>query len=235
MAPPHLLIVDDDAGIRDLLQGYLHAQGYGATAVADGEGMWKALREGTFDLVVLDLMLPGDDGITLCRALRESSALPIIMLTAHWQPAERVAGLDAGADDYVMKPFDPVELLARVRAVLRRTGPAQPREPRALHFNGWRLDTRAREITSPAGRVVSLGGSDYRALRVLLASPHAPVGRDQLVDQVYGRDRAPNDRAIDVCVSRLRQYLEDDARNPSLIRTLRNQGYVLTADVHVEH
>jgi two-component system, OmpR family, response regulator len=234
MAPTHLLIVDDDAGIRDLLQGYLHAQGYGATAVGDGKAMWQALREGTFDLVVLDLMLPGDNGITLCRKLRESHDLPVIMLTAHWQASERVAGLDAGADDYVMKPFDPVELLARIRAVLRRATPSTKAEPRMLRFNGWRLDTRVREMTSPGGRVVSLGGSDYRALRELLATPHRPVSRDHLVDQVYGRDRAPNDRAIDVCISRLRQYLDDDARKPSLIRTLRNQGYVLTADVHAD-
>jgi two-component system OmpR family response regulator len=157
------------------------------------------------------------------------------MLTARGQAVDRVVGLEMGADDYMAKPFDPRELLARIRAVLRRsaavTAGTGPREPRWLRFAGWQLDTRDRQVQAPDGRVVSLGGADYRLLRVLLRHPHQPLGRDLLQEEVYGRERGPEDRAIDVCVSRLRNRLEADPRRPVLIRTLRNEGYQLSADV----
>ncbi len=236
-ATAHVLVVDDDPEIRSLLAHYLGQAGYRTSTAADGGGMWPVLEREPVDVVVLDLMLPGDDGLALCRALRARSDLPVIMLTARGQAVDRVVGLEMGADDYMAKPFDPRELLARIRAVLRRSGaaaaasPAEGREPRWLRFAGWQLDTRARQVHAADGRVVSLGGADYRLLRTLLHHPHRPLGRDLLQEAVYGRERGPDDRAIDVCISRLRSRLEEDARQPALIRTLRNEGYQFAADV----
>lgn len=233
-SPAHILIVDDDADIRDLLGEYLGEAGLRTSAAADGPGMWQALQAGGVDLVVLDLMLPGPDGLTLCRELRSRSQLPVIMLTARGQPVDRIVGLEMGADDYMAKPFEPRELLARIRSILRRATPASTADdtpPRHYRFAGWELDTATRQMRAPDGRVVSLGGADYRMLHVLLQHANRTLGRDLLIDHVYGRDRMPVDRAIDVCISRLRQYLGDDARNPRLIRTIRNEGYLLSADV----
>jgi two-component system OmpR family response regulator len=179
-------------------------------------------------------MLPGEDGLTLCRDLRARSDVPVIMLTARGTLIDRIIGLEMGADDYLPKPFDPRELLARIKVVLRRVQSfpqrAQVDESATLRFAGWELDTRARHLRSPAGLSISLAGSDFRLLRLLLQHPNRPLGRDFLLRQVFDKERLPFDRAIDVCVSRLRQHLEDDPKSPKLIRTVRNQGYMLTAE-----
>lgn len=227
-----ILIVDDDPGIGSLLAEYLGKAGLRAEVAGDGEAMWRALEARRFDAVVLDLMLPGDDGLQLCRQLRSSSTLPVIMLTARGRPDDRIAGLETGADDYLAKPFDPRELLARLRAVLRRTGTNADPLPQQLRFSGFCLDTRRRELRDARGEVVALGSSDYLLLLQLLRYPDQVLERDHLAEQVYGRDRLPTDRAIDVCVSRVRQLLQADPHAPQLIRTVRHRGYLLVGPVH---
>jgi len=226
-----ILIVDDDPEIGALLAEYLGQAGLRADVAADGSAMWQALAARHFDAVVLDLMLPGDDGLTLCRQLRDRSNLPVIMLTARGRATDRIVGLETGADDYVAKPFDPRELLARLRAVLRRTGINADPLPSRLRFAGFTLDTRTRQLTDARGTPLPLGGSDYSLLLLLARHPDQVLDRDHLAEQVYGRDRLPGDRAIDVCVSRLRQVLETDSRTPQLIRTVRHRGYTLAGPV----
>jgi two-component system OmpR family response regulator len=234
--PEHILIVDDDAEIRTLLRDYLERNGLRATAVADGRGMRAALDTGRFDLVVLDLMLPGEDGLTLCRELRTHSSVPVIMLTARGEETDRIVGLEMGADDYVPKPFNPRELLARIKAVLRRTQalPPAPDRPEARHlrFAGWTLDLARRQLVSPAGVVVPLSGGEYRLLRIFLDHPNHVLSRDQLLDLARGREALPFDRSIDVQVGRLRRRLADEAA--TLIQTVRGEGYVLAAEVEAE-
>lgn len=231
--PDHILVVDDDPEIRQLLADYLKGMGYQVSA-ADGREMQRQLEVQPVDLVVLDLMLPGEDGLTLCRDLRARSDIPVIMLTARGTLIDRIIGLEMGADDYLPKPFDPRELLARIKVVLRRVQSfpqrAQVDEAATLRFAGWELDTRARHLRSPAGLSIALAGSDFRLLRLLLQHPNRPLSRDFLLRQVFDKERLPFDRAVDVCVSRLRQHLEDDPKSPRLIRTVRNQGYMLTAE-----
>jgi two-component system OmpR family response regulator len=231
----HILIVDDDAEIRRLLGDYLRRNGLRTTAVADGKAMWSALETERIDLVVLDLMLPGEDGLTLCRKLRADSDLPVIMLTARGDETDRIVGLEMGADDYVPKPFSPRELLARIKVVLRRARSLprnlRPEEARVLRFAGWTLDTTTRNLLSPQGVVVALSGAEYRLLKVLLTHPNRVLNRDQLLDLTRGREAEPFDRSIDVQVSRLRQRLGDDPREPALIKTVRGEGYVLAAQV----
>jgi two-component system OmpR family response regulator len=203
--------------------------------VADGKAMWSALETERIDLVVLDLMLPGEDGLTLCRKLRADSDLPVIMLTARGDETDRIVGLEMGADDYVPKPFSPRELLARIKVVLRRARSLprnlRPEEARVLRFAGWTLDTTTRNLLSPQGVVVALSGAEYRLLKVLLTHPNRVLNRDQLLDLTRGREAEPFDRSIDVQVSRLRQRLGDDPREPALIKTVRGEGYVLAAQV----
>jgi len=234
--PEHILIVDDDTEIRALLRDYLERNGLRATAVADGRGMRAALDTGRFDLVVLDLMLPGEDGLTLCRELRAHSRLPVIMLTARGEETDRIVGLEMGADDYVPKPFNPRELLARIKAVLRRTQALPPvsdqPEARYLRFVGWTLDLARRQLVSPAGVVVPLSGGEYRLLRIFLDHPNRVLSRDQLLDLARGRETLPFDRSIDVQVGRLRRRLADEAA--ALIQTVRGEGYVLAAEVQAE-
>jgi len=234
-SPDHILIVDDDAEIRSLLGTYLTRQGLKATAVGEGKAMWRALDAGPVDLVVLDLMLPGDDGLTLCRNLRAKSDLPVIMLTARGDETDRIVGLEMGADDYLPKPFSARELLARIKAVLKRTRSLPPNlrpdERRVLAFAGWQLDTAHRHLVSPAGVVTALSGAEYRLLRIFLAHPNRVLNRDQLVDLTQGRDADPLDRSIDVQVSRLRHRLGDDPKDPALIKTVRGEGYVLAVPV----
>jgi len=237
MPPPeHILIVDDDAEIRNLLRDYLERNGLRATAVADGRGMRAALDTGRFDLVVLDLMLPGEEGLTLCRDLRAHSDLPVIMLTARTEETDRIVGLEIGADDYVAKPFNPRELLARIKAVMRRTRalPLVPKrlETRHLRFAGWTLDLPRRQLLSPSGVVVPLSGGEYRMLKIFLDHPNRVLSRDQLLDLARGREALPFDRSIDVQVGRLRRRLADEAA--TLIQTVRGEGYVLAAEVEVE-
>jgi len=236
--PDHILIVDDDAEIRTLLGRYLEKNGLRATTVPDGRAMWQALDRGSFDLVVLDLMLPGDDGLTLCRNLRARSDLPVIMLTARGEETDRIVGLEMGADDYVPKPFSARELLARIKVILRRTRSLPPNmhpEPEVqVRFGGWTLDTQHRHLVSPDGVITPIGGAEYRLLRIFLAHPNRVLSRDQLVELTQGKEADALDRSIDVQVSRLRRRLGDDSREAAMIRTVRGEGYVLSVPVRKE-
>ena len=231
----HILIVDDDAEIRSLLGTYLRKNGLRVTTVGDGKGMSQALEAGRVDLIVLDLMLPGEDGLTLCRNLRAGSDIPIIMLTARGEETDRIVGLEMGADDYLPKPFSARELLARIKVVLRRARSLpenlRPEEARHIRFAGWSLDTAHRHLVSADGVVVPLGGAEYRLLRIFLSHPNRVLNRDQLVDLTQGKEADPLDRSIDVQVSRLRHRLGDDPRDPRLIKTVRGEGYVLSVPV----
>jgi len=236
--PDHILIVDDDAEIRSLLSQYLVKNGLRVTAVADGRGMAQALDGGRIDLIVLDLMLPGDDGLTLCRNLRAKSDTPVIMLTARGDETDRIVGLEMGADDYLAKPFSARELLARIKAILRRARSLpqnlQPEGARHIRFGDWVLDTSYRQLISAANVVTPLSGAEYRLLRIFLSHPNRVLNRDQLVDLAQGKEADPLDRSIDVQVSRLRNRLGDDPREPHLIKTVRGEGYVLAVDVMAE-
>ena len=234
--PDHILIVDDDEGIRSLLDKYLQKNGYRVTAVANGRAMWAALEAGRIDLIVLDLMLPGEDGLTLCRTLRaKSSDIPVIMLTARGEETDRIVGLEMGADDYLPKPFSARELLARIKAILRRARSLPPNlrpdTARRLRFAGWVLDTVQRQLISSDGVVTPLAGAEFRLLRIFLSHPNRVLNRDQLVDLTQGREADPLDRSIDVQVGRLRHRLRDDPRDPRLIKTVRGEGYVLAVAV----
>lgn len=231
-----ILIVDDDSEIRTLLAEYLEAQGFRALTCADGKAMQQALDQMPVDLIVLDLNLPGEDGLTLCRNLRARSALPVIMLTARGEPLDRIIGLEMGADDYLPKPFEPRELLARIRSVLRRSQaePAATRDrppQRHLAFAGWTLDLGAGHLSSPEGLVIMLSGAELRLLKVFLDHPNRVLNRDQLLNYTQGRDADAFDRSIDIQISRLRQKLNEDARSPRIIKTVRNGGYMLAAAV----
>jgi two-component system OmpR family response regulator len=234
-AQDHILIVDDDAETRSLLQAYLQKQGYRVTSAADGKALRAALDTARPDLIVLDLMLPGEDGLQLCRDLRTRSNLPVIMLTARGEETDRIVGLEMGADDYLAKPFNPRELLARIKSVLRRARSLpenlEPEAVSSLRFAGWALDVATRNLTAPDGVVVPLSGTEFKLLRVFLAHPNRVLSRDQLIELMISRDAGPFDRAIDVQVSRLRQRLRDDAREPQIIKTVRGEGYVLAAKV----
>jgi len=233
-----ILIVDDDREIRSLLAEYLDHNGYSAVMAADGNSMWAAMQDHQFELVVLDLNLPGDDGLTLCRTLRSKSNLPVIMLTARGEPLDRILGLEMGADDYLPKPFEPRELLARIRSVLRRTQSTQYGQDndsiQKLKFAGWTLDLTARHLIGPDDMVISLSGAEYRMLNIFLEHPNRILNRDQLLNMTHGRDADPFDRSIDIQISRLRQKLREDARSPQIIKTVRNGGYVLAVTVTAE-
>jgi two-component system, OmpR family, response regulator len=231
---PRILIVDDDADIRSLLADYLGEQGWHISTAQDGPTMWQVLDSTPIDLIVLDLTLPGSDGLTLCRDLRARSSIPVIMLTARSAPLDRILGLEMGADDYLCKPFEPRELLVRIRNVLRRSiTPAgnAPGSSALWHFAEWTLDDNTRQLQNSAGLVVALSGGEYRLLKALLEHPNRALSRDQLLTLTLGREADPLDRSIDLHISRLRQKLGDDARAPRLVKTLRNEGYLLAASV----
>jgi two-component system OmpR family response regulator len=234
-AQDHILIVDDDREIRTLLADYLQKHGYRVSAVADGKALWNALDSARVDLIILDVMLPGDDGFVLCRTLRARGNWPVIMLTAKGDDTDRIVGLELGADDYLPKPFNPRELLARIKSVLRRHRAVpdnlQPEAAGALRFAGWTLDLTGRNLVSPQHVVVALSGAEFRLLRVFVTYPNRVLSRDQLMDLTVGREADPFDRSVDVQVSRLRQRLGDDAREPVIIKTVRGEGYVLAASV----
>ncbi|HWM71913.1 MAG: two-component system, OmpR family, response regulator [Gammaproteobacteria bacterium] len=235
---PHLVIVDDDREIRTLLSQYLEKHDFRTTAVAEGKEMRRVMERSRVDLVVLDLMLPGEDGLSICRELRTRSQVPIIMLTARGEDVDRIVGLELGADDYVPKPFNPRELLGRIRAVLRRAAHA-PRDPspesvRAFSFGNWKLDTTTRTLTDTDGKDVALSGAEYRLLAVLLSSANRVLSRAQLTELLRGREADPFDRSIDVRVSRLRQILGDDARAPQIIKTVYGEGYVVGVPVQTQ-
>jgi two-component system OmpR family response regulator len=231
---PHILVVDDDREIRDLLSRFLTKHGMRVTAARDGAEMMKALGERGIDIVVLDLMLPGEDGLVLCRRLRAESALPVIMLTAMGEDTDRIVGLEMGADDYLAKPFNPRELLARIKAVLRRARalpPATTPAGEALSFDGWSLEIASRRLLAPDGREVPLSTGEHDLLFAFLTHPRRVLSRDQLLDLARGRAAAPFDRSIDIQVMRLRRKIEADPKEPRLIKTVRGGGYVFSAEV----
>ncbi|WP_161864392.1 response regulator [Pseudomonas yangonensis] len=236
----HVLIVDDDREIRELVGNYLKKNGLRTTLAADGRQMRAFLESSQVDLIVLDIMLPGDDGLVLCRELRAGKhrATPVLMLTARDDETDRIVGLEMGADDYLVKPFSARELLARVNAVLRRTRMLPPNmllsEPaRLLKFGAWRLDTTARHLLDAQDTVVALSGAEYRLLRVFLDHPQRVLSRDQLLTLTQGREADLFDRSIDLLVSRVRQRLLDDARDPAYIKTVRSEGYVFSFAVEM--
>ncbi|MDC6382214.1 response regulator [Pseudomonas sp. 15A4] len=236
----HILIVDDDREIRELVGNYLKKNGLRTTVVADGRQMRSFLESTPVDLIVLDIMMPGDDGLLLCRELRtgKHKTTPVLMLTARSDETDRIIGLEMGADDYLVKPFAARELLARINAVLRRTRMLPPNlivteAGRLLAFGKWKLDTTARHLLDAQGTVVTLSGAEYRLLRTFLDHPQRVLSRDQLLNLTQGRDADLFDRSIDLLVSRLRQRLADDARDPAYIKTVRNEGYVFTYAVEI--
>ncbi|MBA1291483.1 response regulator [Pseudomonas japonica] len=236
----HVLIVDDDREIRELVGNYLKKNGLRTTLAADGRQMRAFLDTAQVDLIVLDIMMPGDDGLVLCRELRAGKhrATPVLMLTARDDETDRIIGLEMGADDYLVKPFAARELLARINAVLRRTRMLPPNlvvseQARLLGFGDWRLDTTARHLLDAQGTVVALSGAEYRMLRVFLDHPQRVLSREQLLNLTQGREADLFDRSIDLLVSRLRQRLLDDARQPAYIKTVRNEGYVFSFPVQL--
>lgn len=235
---PNILIVDDDREISSLLAEYLQRNGYQTRVAGDGKAMAKQIEQGRVDLIVLDLNLPGEDGLTLCRNLRAHSATPVVMLTARGEPVDRILGLEMGADDYLAKPFEPRELLARIRSVLRRTQALPPNmegsTPQQARFADWTMDFTARHLINRDGVVVALSGAEYRLLKIFLDHANRVLSRDQLLNMTQGRDADPFDRSIDLQISRLRQKLDDDARSPQIIKTVRNEGYVLATAVSKE-
>ncbi|WP_043363336.1 response regulator [Belnapia sp. F-4-1] len=232
---PHILVVDDDREIRDLLSKFLERQGMRVAAARDAKEARRLWPLGRYHLVVLDLMLPGESGLDFAKWLRAQGDVPIVMLTAMADETDRIVGLELGADDYLSKPFNPRELLARVRAVLRRAsgeaGAPSAAPAKSIRFGGWTLEPSRRRLLNPDGAEVPLTGGEYELLQVLVERPNRVLTRDMLMDLLRGRQAGPFDRAIDVAVSRLRRKLEDDGRNPSLIKTVRGGGYVLAATV----
>jgi len=231
----HILVVDDQKEICDVVQEYLTGEGYRVSTAHDGNGMRRVLGQHHIDLVILDLMLPGEDGLTLARSLRNESGIGIIILTGRGETVDRIIGLEMGADDYLPKPFHLRELLARVKSVLRRVQsrvgePGQPARTNA-RFAGWSLDLSSRELLSPAGQQVRLTTGEFDLLAAFVNNPNQVLSRDRLLDLARNREAGPFDRTIDVQVGRLRRKLEDDPQNPSLIKTVRGSGYIFTPTV----
>jgi two-component system OmpR family response regulator len=237
-AAPHILIVDDHREIRDLVSRVLVKEGFRVSAAADGRAMRRMLADARIDLILLDLMLPGEDGLALCRALRAEGNIPIIMLTAKGEEVDRVIGLEMGADDYLSKPFGSRELIARIRAVLRRsrmagTGAAE-RPAMRYRFDRWTLNTEARELVRDDGVVVPLSSGEYDLLLALVERPQRVLSRDQLLDLARGRAAAALDRSIDTQISRLRKKIEIDPADPKVIQTVWGGGYILAPAVNRE-
>jgi two-component system OmpR family response regulator len=231
---PHILLVEDDKGISALVARYLQENELRVSAARDGREMDRILRDARIDLIVLDLMLPGEDGLAICRRLRGSSKIPIIILTARGEDIDRIVGLEMGADDYMAKPFNPRELLARIRAVLRRgnaAGEPVQRGGKAFRFNGWHLDIVMRRLTNPDGVRVGLTGAEIELLQCFCERPGRVLSRDQLLDLTRGRAAGPEERSVDILVSRLRQKIERNPRDPDLIKTIRSSGYLFTPEV----
>lgn len=233
-AQPHILIVDDDEEITELLGAYLARFDFVTHTAGNGRAMWAQLDRHPVDLVVLDVMMPGADGLQLSREIRQRSSLPVIMLTARCTMVDRVIGLENGADDYVSKPFEPRELVARIHTVLRRVAKAPPTGADVLrsdvvHFDGWVLHRDDRTLVSPTGLAVALSNAEFRLLTTFLQTPRRLFSRDQLMEQARGRAMDMFERSIDLLVSRLRQKLVDGPQTPSMIKTVRGAGYMFTA------
>lgn len=234
----HILIVDDDQGIRDLLGKFLQQHGYRISLAKNGQEMRQEMNSKCVDLIILDIMMPGDDGLTLCRRVRTTSNIPILMLTAVKEDVDRILGLEMGADDYLSKPFNPRELLARVKAILRRSGGGRAAQAQSINnehlcyqFAGYTLDKTARQLLSPENLEISLSTGEYNLLLALVERPQQVLSRDQLLDVTKNRSAAPFDRSIDIQISRLRNKIETDPKQPQLIKTVRGGGYVLTVAV----
>ena len=237
-APSSIIIVEDDAPLRALLARLLTEDGYDAMGVADGQELARAMGDPhrpPADLILLDIMLPGESGLSLCRRIREASPVPVIIVSARGQEADRVAGLEAGADDYIAKPFGRSELLARIRAVLRRAGETrtqlQAPAPVVFEFAGWRYLARRHELYAPSGAEVALTAAEHELLLTLLRNPQRMIGRERLMELSRNRIASASDRAIDVLVSRLRAKMGGARRTDLIIKTIRGVGYMLVADV----
>lgn len=233
--PAHaaILLVDDEAALRETLAEYLVRQGFVVTQAASAAEARAQLGGQAFDLVLLDIMMPGEDGLSLCRHLAETRRLPVIFITARGEATDRIVGLEIGADDYVVKPFDPRELVARIRSVMRRASraAAEPAEDMIYEFEGWQLDPLKRRLVDPEGAVVAISSAEFRLLMAFLDHPRQVLDRDRLLDMVQGREAHLFDRAVDNQISRLRRKIEPDSRNPQLIQTVWGGGYMLAAEV----
>jgi two-component system OmpR family response regulator len=233
-AKPHVLIVEDARDIREPLGRYLREHGYRATTAADSQAARKTMKGAAVDLVVLDIMMPGEDGLSLCRSIRETSQIPVILLTARGEEVDRIIGLEMGADDYIPKPFSPRELIARISAVLRRTQALPPRQkpPEAarIKFGDWTLDTGQRELIGIDGVAIALSSGEFSLLQALLERPKIALTRNQLLDITKGRDAELFDRSIDNHVSRLRKKIEPDPKNPRYIKTVWGGGYMMAVE-----
>lgn len=232
-SPIQLLLVDDEATLREPLAEYLIRQGFVVEQAASAAQARSFLRAKTPDLALLDIMMPGEDGLALCRHMVESRAIPVIFLTAKSEATDRIVGLEIGADDYVVKPFDPRELVARIRSVLRRatrSGTA-PENNEVFEFEGWLLDPLKRRLSDPNGAAVPISSAEFRLLMAFVEHPRQVLDRDRLLDMVQGREAHLFDRAVDNQISRLRRKIEIDSRNPQLIQTVWGGGYMLAADV----
>jgi two-component system, OmpR family, response regulator len=234
-ASPNILVVDDDRETRSLIAKYLRGNGCNVTVAIDGREMVRAMADHRVDLLILDVMLPGEDGLSLCRKVRAESQVPIIMLTARGEDVDRILGLEMGADDYLAKPFNPRELLARINAVLRRHAAAQTASAingaTALTFLGWRIDFRLRELRNPAGARVAMTSAEFDLLRTFCERPGRVLSRDSLLDLTQGRNAGSFERSIDVLVSRIRRKIEPDPQDATMIKTVRSGGYMFTPAV----
>jgi len=235
----HIAVVDDHRDIRDLVGQYLSKQGYRISLAESGAALRRLLEKSSLDLIILDVMMPGEDGLSVCRDIRASTQIPIIFLTAMAEDMDRIIGLELGADDYVVKPFNSRELLARVRAVLRRVNSLPPQQRQSLkakviQFDHWRLDVGRQELTDKDGVGIALSTAEFRLLKAFLEHPGLVLNRDQLLDLTVGRAADVFDRSIDNHVSRLRRKLEEDPKNPSIIKTHWGGGYSLSANVVAE-
>ena len=243
MTQKHILVVDDDPRIRDMLGRYLESEGFAVTLAEDGAALRAQIGRDSIDLIMLDVMMPGEDGLSLTREIRAHSDVPIIMITGKGDVLDRVVGLEVGADDYIAKPFHLREVLARIRTVLRRStaicGPEDvdheetplEGECAAVTFDGWRFDRQKMELRNPGGEPVALTTGEYNLLSALVRAPNRPLNRDQIMDLTHGRDWTPFDRSIDTQVVRLRRKIEADPANPKIIKTVRGVGYIFAAKI----
>ncbi|HEY1708453.1 MAG TPA: response regulator [Rhizomicrobium sp.] len=231
---PHILVVEDARDIREPLARYLRDNGYRTTTAGDAAAARKAMKAAAIDLVVLDIMMPGEDGLSLCRSVRETSQIPVILLTARGEEVDRIIGLEMGADDYLAKPFSPRELVARISAVLRRTQALPPRqqppEAERIRFGDWVLDTGQRELVGSDGMATPLSSGEFRLLQAMLERPKIALTRNQLLDLTKGKEAELFDRSVDNHVSRLRKKIEPDPKNPRYIKTVWGGGYMLAVD-----